>query len=345
VQRAQHVGYSYFGRPQSPVIPWYQAEIAFLRRRIESLAVNRIAQQQTRPALDLLAHPVAETAPVALNVPSEPRPTTDVPTFGIEIECIMPQSMTHSRLAGLLSQVDGIQASAEMYNHQSRDYWKIVTDGSLGDYSRGAELVSPILRGEEGFEQVRKVCGILNANNVKVNRRCGFHVHVGARDRGVSFFRSLLMLYAHYEPVLDTLVSPSRRASGNTYCRSTKVLVDGRRQEIESAVDIDGLTNAYSRSGRNDRGGDHGRLVKLNLAAYWRHGTVEFRHHQGTVNAEKAETWIRLCIALVEAAGAGVEPGEETIDALAEKVGMVETLPYWRRRQLELSHIQVTERT
>jgi hypothetical protein len=251
----------------------------------------------------------------------------------------MPRGMTHRSLTEILNQIDGVQATAEMYNHSTRTYWKVITDGSLGDYTRGAEVVSPILQGDDGFAQVRKVCDALQSNNVKVNRRCGLHVHVGARGKPITFFRSLLKLYAHYEPVLDTLTAPSRRANVNAYCHSTKAQVDLRRERIEASIDLRGITLAYT------GGGIHSRFVKLNLEAYWRHGTVEFRHHQGTVNAKKTEAWIRICLGLVTAADAGAEPEGETIDALAEKLNMVDMLPYWRQRQLELNRIVVAERT
>jgi hypothetical protein len=47
-------------------------------------------------------------------------------------------------------------------------------------------------------------------------------------------------------------------------------------------------------------GGD--RFVKLNYQAFWRHGTVEFRHHSGTVDAAKIIKWVVFCQKLVETA-------------------------------------------
>ena len=44
------------------------------------------------------------------------------------------------------------------------------------------------------------------------------------------------------------------------------------------------------------------RFRKLNLTSFWRHGTVEFRHHQGTVEPQKAEFWVKLCLRMVAAA-------------------------------------------
>jgi hypothetical protein len=44
------------------------------------------------------------------------------------------------------------------------------------------------------------------------------------------------------------------------------------------------------------------RYFKLNLTAYWRHQTIEFRQHSGTTDAEKAVHWIQLLLAFVEKA-------------------------------------------
>ena len=41
------------------------------------------------------------------------------------------------------------------------------------------------------------------------------------------------------------------------------------------------------------------RYRKLNMEAFWVHSTIEFRQHQGTLNADKAEHWIRLTGAMV----------------------------------------------
>ena len=63
----------------------------------------------------------------------------------------------------------------------------------------GIELVSPPLKGEKGFETIRKICAILHKFNVKINKSCGLHVHVGVDGKDVEFFRRLFTLYATYE--------------------------------------------------------------------------------------------------------------------------------------------------
>jgi hypothetical protein len=60
----------------------------------------------------------------------------------------------------------------------------------------------------------------------------------------------------------------------------------------------------------------------LNLVAFEKHGTVEFRLHQGTLNGAKIERWTRLCVRLVEIAASGTWSGEardlELLEALRE---------------------------
>lgn len=207
-------------------------------------------------------------------------------TYGVEFEVIMPRGMTHVELARRLFEA-GVPTNAEGYNHSVRSHWKVITDGSLGNYRSGAEVVSPILSGMEGIEMIRKVCRVLGETRCRANRRCGFHVHVGARGRPFAFFKNAMMMYAKFQDVLDTVVAPSRRASANVYCNPVRL-----DPSWETATEL----NQLSRSNQGDR------YRKLSVASYWRHGTIEFRHHQGTVEAEKAENWVRMCLRLAASA-------------------------------------------
>jgi hypothetical protein len=47
---------------------------------------------------------------------------------------------------------------------------------------------------------------------------------------------------------------------------------------------------------------DKRRYVKLNFLAVAKYGTVEFRHHSGTVEAEKITQWVIACLRLVKTA-------------------------------------------
>lgn len=217
-------------------------------------------------------------------------------TYGVELECFMPRGMTHEGLAAHLVAAAGVPASAELYNHLRCNHWKVVTDGSLNDYYSGAEVVSPVLRGEEGFAAIRRVCAALVTAGCTVRRTCGFHVHVAAPE-DLNFFKKLLKLFVKYESILDTLISPSRRGNANDYCYSSERMVE----VVDSANTLVGIRHALER-----RFSSRARFHKLNLMSYWRHQTVEFRAHQGTIDGTKAVAWVKVCLGLVARASENV---------------------------------------
>lgn len=200
--------------------------------------------------------------------------------FGVEFEVILPAGTTSDDLARFISEA-GIPCQSEGYNHLLRTNWKIVTDGSLS--FRGVEIVSPVLRGEAGIEAASTVAKILEEKGCQINRSCGFHVHVGTRDFGLDFFKKLHAFYSMHEGIIDCLLPMSRR--NNQYCQSNRMHDDAVKNATTMHQAI-----PMSRT----------RYLKLNLSAYWRHGTVEFRQHSGTTSSTKAVRWIHLCLRMVQ---------------------------------------------
>lgn len=215
----------------------------------------------------------------------------DALTFGVELEHIMPAGMTADRLCQLLRDA-GVVCYPEEYNHRPSNSWKLVTDGSLANYSHGRELVSPPLRGEAGFDQVRRACGVLKTAGCKVTKKCGMHVHIGARTESVDFFKNVVHLYKSAETAIDSFMAPSRRGSSADFARPIRI----NRERMMNASTIDQVAQAIGQTPGREyvRGGD--RYCKINLKAWWQHGTVEFRQHQGTVEAQKVENWVRLIL-------------------------------------------------
>ena len=80
---------------------------------------------------------------------------------------------------------------------------------------------------------------------------------------------------------------PSRR--NNNYCQSLRV--DSWESKIDSARTLQDLENKITRRSR---------YFKLNSQSYWRHHTVEFRQHSGSVEFEKVKNWILFCARFVE---------------------------------------------
>jgi hypothetical protein len=216
-------------------------------------------------------------------------------TFGIEIECFLPTGSNHAAVAAAIT-ARGVDCRAEIYNHHMRPLWKVVPDGSLGDYTHGAEIVSPKLRGDDGFAQVTKVMEALQDFGVTVNRKCGLHVHVDATSDSLEFHKTLAKFYGAYESVIDSLMPMSRRANNNGFCRS---IAHVSRDQIDRTHSVSDLANLLGRQA------GAARYVKLNMTR--RHPTVEFRQHSGTLDPVKTNNWIKLCLRMVEKAASGVE--------------------------------------
>jgi hypothetical protein len=236
-------------------------------------------------------------------------------SFGVELEFTFPVGNGHTReaLAAAVRQL-GIGCNVEVYNHSVRAAWKIVTDATCG-----YEMVSPVLRGQAGLNEVTKVCDAMVAYGCKVNKSCGLHVHVGVRGQQVEFFKNLIRLYASAEGAIDSFLAPSRRGAASVWCQPVCV---GAGFETATTVDEVALTTSQTPGEMNVR--NHTRYRKVNLQPYWSHGTVEFRQHQGTVEAAKVTNWVRLVLRMAETATAGAKTAA-TVDELMTVVGATDS--------------------
>lgn len=229
----------------------------------------------------------------------EPAPVLDYSftrRFGVEIEAY---NCTREKLIRELREA-GIQVSFEGYTHCTTEHWKLVTDASLNG-NNTFELVSPILAGEAGLMELETVCWVLDLCDVKVNDSCGFHVHMDAASFSMETWKNLALTYKHLEPVIDSFMPGSRR--NNEYCQSLHGISE---TAIRGASTITDLQHVF-----NNR-----RYYKLNLEAYSRHRTVEFRQHSGTTNFTKMEKWIRFLNGLVTFAKAGNLPARTSLESL-----------------------------
>ena len=211
--------------------------------------------------------------------------------FGIEIEF----ANANLREVENTMREAGVNVVLEGYNHTRRDHWKIVTDAtvSTGGYSYatgqgdGGELVSPVLCGEDGLRELEAALAALNSHPaVSINRSCGLHVHLSWTNMQAEHIKEIVRRYAKFENQIDRWMPRSRRGSSCSWCSST----------IDNSVDRVGDMSDLSarRAGMQ-------RNCKVNLDAYRRHGTIEFRHHSGTTDFEKISNWIKFLIGFTEA--------------------------------------------
>ena len=112
-----------------------------------------------------------------------------------------------------------------------------------------------------------------------------------AADFTIETWRNLAITYRHLEPVIDAFMPNTRR--NNTYCKRLSGISESRIREAQTIQDLRGVF-------RNDR------YHKLNLEAYSRHRTVEFRQHGGTTNFTKMENWIRFAANMITFAKQGM---------------------------------------
>ena len=210
-------------------------------------------------------------------------------TFGVEIEFFLGRIKRRGAYADEVAQAvreQGIECYVEGYNHRTRPHWKIVTDCSVS--YEGLEIVSPVLKGQDGFNQLEKVLKALNQVGAKVDRTCGIHVHHDANDFSLRTFKNLYGMYARYEDCIDELVAKSRRGSNNRYCQSPRTNLE-RLQNAKSVDEI--ISRVYP-----------SRYIKLNCQSFRRHGTIEFRQHGGSTEYQKILSWIVLTQMMVERA-------------------------------------------
>lgn len=206
--------------------------------------------------------------------------------FGVEIEAC---NCTRDRLARELTAA-GISVQVEGYNHTDHaDHWKLVTDGSLCGNDT-FELVSPILHGEQGLEELEKVCWVLDLCEVRVNDSCGLHVHMDAAEFDLPTWKNLILTYKRLEGVIDRFMPRSRR--NNRYCKGLTAVTEAT---INRAATIGQLRAAFNNN----------RYHKVNLEAYARHRTVEFRQHGGSTNFTKMSAWIHFLAKMITFAKQG----------------------------------------
>jgi hypothetical protein len=233
-------------------------------------------------------------------------------TFGVEIEIL--NTIDRTEIARAL-QAEGINAADESYNHRTTTWWKVITDSSCG-----LEVVSPILSGEQGLNELKTVCEVLTRIGCQVDKQCGVHVHIGANALGVSKVKSVVKRWLSNESNLDTIQPRSRRGSSNIYCQPLSVTM--RTHLIDNCFTIEDLANIQST-----------RYSKLNLRSYLTHRTIEFRHHAGSTDATKITNWVKFLLDFCTTATPETATATEFDNLFANN----NIAQFYRQRQLQLA--------
>lgn len=212
--------------------------------------------------------------------------------FGIELEVIYTSS-----------------TKAAKFSHAIAKEVGITTDGSI--QGAGIELQTPPASGSTGEKLIEDICKELIKNQFKVNRSCGYHLHLDVKeidDKPANYqlviLQDLWLFYIAFEDVLLSFL-PKSRKTGNTYCKSLKN--DYNYTEIANAENTDKLEKIWYRARTNEQlnnakaDSKHGtRYRGINLHTLFSARHIEIRYHSGTINPRKVLEWVNLHTAIVD---------------------------------------------
>lgn len=180
--------------------------------------------------------------------------------------------------------------------------WDIKTDSSCG-----YEAVSPVIRTMSELKSAAEVATMISRFGGRATTRCGFHVHLGLKDLPVAAYSRLFAFMTRYEGAFMLIVNPSRRM--NLYCKPLSeqskngikhAFGNGRfDSHNESYSDMEGshAAGVVERSITNAWGSD--KNVWLNAHTFRRIGTLELRHMEGTLDAEKIVGYVTFLMQVV----------------------------------------------
>jgi hypothetical protein len=238
--------------------------------------------------------------------------------FGVEIE-FNARPATGAPMVGMSAVADAIRARGVdvVTGWVSFDVngaaWNLKEDSSCG-----YEIVSPALDLDTLAIDVPVICGAIRAMGLKADYRCGLHVHVsGFGNAPLHTLRNVVRRWINFEDTLDLIQPDTRRGDASQYCLSNMLRhgnssveananIWRKVHDVTSYEQIISMFNpggAVALNGRM-RGEDGGtsRYFKVNLVNLLRTGTVEVRHHMGTINPETILAWIGFVDGFVDVA-------------------------------------------
>ncbi len=201
-----------------------------------------------------------------------------------------------------------------------------VHDGSLPQ--GGMEIVTQPARGKQFRLDIGNLIKGLNSAGTKVNNSCGLHVHVDGRDLDVFGIQRLAQIWRKVEPAMYDLVAYSRRTNHyskpcSAFLEDIAAASDGKelREALYQALYQTQPRDAHQkkdleRRKKQKHGGE--RYYGLNLHSWFMRRTVEFRLHQGCLDAKKIIAFGEICGWLMQQAASMTS---KAIEALPENPG------------------------
>lgn len=208
--------------------------------------------------------------------------------FGIELEFWTPKIMASPATSDELYIYDTFAHRIKRLKFNLGNDGSIRHDEGFNGRWSAFEVKSGIIQGSSGMKRVHEAVNIITEAEGRVNKSCGFHVHIDIHDLEQKEIARVMSWAIAYENIFYMLVSRERR--DNQYCRRLDMDRGSLKTYAKKNLDVKQIFYGISR------------YKAFNIQAYWKYGTLEFRHHEGTLDALEIENWTMLCLSFVEAA-------------------------------------------
>lgn len=138
----------------------------------------------------------------------------------------------------------------------------------------------------------------------EVSPRCSVHVHWNMQDKTDEQLKQILLVYMAIEPVLFSI---SGNRNSNIFCVPLLRNIPKTLMAIIAKPDLYIVGEGY---GAPHMSINWGKYSALNLIPLTTQGTIEFRHHEGTLNFDRIKNWLLTINNLVEFACKFKSPSE-----------------------------------
>ena len=187
----------------------------------------------------------------------------------------------------------GVELESNIPTRSIRKNTKFELDWRVHDEHCGSEIVSPVLKGYKGLMSVRRQLQNLwkKVDKIKFGN-CGLHVHVDIQHFNLGQAKNLLLIASRFDQIIYCLM-PGERWN-NQFARRCAY----SEKKIKKATGLGALQSLQK---------GHERYSGLNLHAFSKHGTVEFRYAMGSADWQKIYSLISMYLRMVAAAEIGLD--------------------------------------
>lgn len=163
------------------------------------------------------------------------------------------------------------------------------------------EFNSKIITTSKEYYKFLAMCDILRKSGARVNKTCGMHIHFNlygtntnttklpplvSKNEQVIFLKYLIVNYCSIEILLRGLLRNGTAFNEQDGCPD--VLISEHLQDILSCDSVEAMQDITITHN-----------ISLNLDALKRHGTIEFRLHEGTVDPIIVNAWVDCITRLI----------------------------------------------